>query len=269
MSEDSKSNREKVYTAQGSVLFAKAYNCSPPRPETPHTLSIFLSAFTAKETIWKSPESQFNKNKICSKGKTLYVVGDVCGPGSRECLMFSSESWVFKRMWAKIEKYVEAAGVCVEETEVICEGCVKDKENGKEVVVEVEEEESETGRKRRERGGRRRRRRRNDKMMRAMKVQFTNDPMSCVWFTESGIAHMEALVSAFRAQQQQQQQQQQMQAQTAVADTFQHQQQEQPQASQQLQSPTTDYLPNFIDESAFTLSPLYLDYTDPFFPDVM
>ena len=187
MSEDSKSNREKVYTAQGSVLFAKAYNCSPPRPETPHTLSIFLSAFTAKETIWKSPESQFNKNKICSKGKTLYVVGDVCGPGSRECLMFSSESWVFKRMWAKIEKYVEAAGVCVEETEVICEGCAKDKENGKEVVVEVEEEESETGRKRRERGGRRRRRRRNDKMMRAMKVQFTNDPMSCVWFTESAL----------------------------------------------------------------------------------
>ena len=195
MSEDSKSNREKVYTAQGSVLFAKAYNCSPPRPETPHTLSIFLSAFTAKETIWKSPESQFNKNKICSNGKTLYVVGDVCGPGSRECLMFSSESWVFKRMWAKIEKYVEAAGVCVEETEVICEGCVKDKENGKEVVVEVEEEESETGRKRRERGGRRRRRRRNDKMMRAMKVQFTNDPMSCVWFTESGIAHGSPSVS--------------------------------------------------------------------------
>ena len=77
---------------------------------------------------------------------------------------------------------------------------------------------------------------------------------------------MEALVSAFRAQQQQQEQ---IQAQTAVADTFQHQQQEQPQASQQLQSPTTDYLPNFIDESAFTLSPLYLDYTDPFFPDVM
>ena len=196
MSEDSKSNREKVYTAQGSVLFAKAYNCSPPRPETPHTLSIFLSAFTAKETIWKSPESQFNKNKICSKGKTLYVVGDVCGPGSRECLMFSSESWVFKRMWAKIEKYVEAAGVCVEETEVICEGCVKDKENGKEKEdYDDNDDESETGRKRRERGGGRRGRRRNDKMMRAMKVQFTNDPMSCVWFTESGIAHGSPCVS--------------------------------------------------------------------------
>ena len=264
MSEDSKSNREKVYTAQGSVFFAKAYNCSPPASDTPHTLTVFLSVFTAKDTIWKSPESHFNKNKICSKGRALYVVGDVCGPGSREYLVFSPESWVFKRMWGKIGKYVEGGGgggVCVEEMEVICEGYVKNKWNVKENeeddkrdegdevegfvsgdnnssitnnqrgrqrrtdkrTCDKEDEEVESGYGRRKGVKGRGRRKGKDKMVKAMKVQFTNDPMSCVWFTESGIAHMEALASSFRAKQQQRQQQQ-TQTQSTVIDVFQHQQ---------------------------------------------
>ena len=264
MTKDSKSNREKIYTTGGTPFFGKVYGYkalpqSPPHEPTvvAHSgsggngVDIFLTKYTATAIIWKSPASRCNKNKICSKGKTLYVIGDVCSTAggdseTSEYLVFSEESWVFKRTWQEIAGLVVPAGNAVWRMDVTGTGSVKDRlpqhvlpsssvlptessgkvrcdsgssSNGNdnsndggddvfcvnemhpakaaedEGVDEGKMEKVGKGKKGR-RGGRCRR---NEETVQALRVQFTGNPMSAVWFTESGLRHMAALVASHQS----------------------------------------------------------------------
>ena len=267
MAKDSKSNREKIYTTGGTPFFGKVYGYKalpqpPPRESTVATHSgsggsgvdIFLTKYTATAIIWKSPASRCNKNKICSKGKTLYVLGDVCPAAggdseTSEYLVFSEESWVFKRTWQELAGLVVPAGNAVWHMDVTGTGSVKDRlpqhvlpsssppvlptgSNGKvrcgsgsssngngnsngdggddvlyvnemhpakatedEGVDEGKMEEVGKEKKGRRGGGCRR----NEETVQALRVQFTGSPMSAVWFTESGLRHMTALVASYQS----------------------------------------------------------------------
>ena len=196
---DSKSNREKVYSAGGDVSFGKVYNCRvPPLAQGSRmTVSVFLSKYTAVSAIKKSPESKSNRSKVCRKGKTLYVLGAVTTSDShnnnnnssgiyynnnndnKEYFVFSEETCVYKREWADVEGHVEAAGTVVREMEVVCVG-------------EVKQRYSERKKMRRRKNGRDNSEALED-TVEAFKVQFTNDPLSSVWLTAPGLHHMAAL----------------------------------------------------------------------------
>ena len=83
MEGSSASNREKVYSMCGDVTFMKVYNCTEAPPGG--SLCVPLSMYKATKAIKKSPDSKSNRNKICKKGRTLYVVGAVAGPGTTLC----------------------------------------------------------------------------------------------------------------------------------------------------------------------------------------
>ena len=274
MAKDSKSNREKIYTTGGTPFFGKVYGCSalPQSPPEPivvacpgggsssscgggGSVDVFLTKYTATAIIWKSPASRCNKNKICSKGKTLYVLGDVCaancGDGdseAKEYLVFSEESWVFKRTWQELAGLVVPAGSTVWHMGVTGTGKVKDRlpqwilsspaegrcddgssssngnnnsnitissnENngggGDGDVSEVcsvktdENEGADEGKMKSvgemKKGWREgRRHRRGEGTVQALRVQFTTNPMSAVWFTDSGLKHMAALVASYQS----------------------------------------------------------------------
>ena len=143
MASDSASCREKIYSADGDVSFGKVYNCTDvsqhmqlQRQSTectafigdaavctsPSTVHVFLSMYTAVKAIKKSPQSKNNKVKICRKGKTLYVLGRVASPDTKEYFVFSEETYVFKRMWSDVKGLVVAAGHTVVEADVIRAG---------------------------------------------------------------------------------------------------------------------------------------------------
>ena len=188
--------REKIYSADGDVSFGKVYDptdvsqkqhqqqqqqLSQDTADTaficdaaavctsPSTIRVFLSMYTALKAVNKSPQSKDNRNKICNKGKTLYVLGVVAGPDTKEYFMFSEETYVFKRMWCKVKDLVVAAGHTVVEADVIGTGEVKNK-------WEVPK-----------------RSRRKITKTSAFQVQFTNSPLSAVWFTPYGLQHMASL----------------------------------------------------------------------------
>ena len=174
--QDSKSNREKVFSAGGAVFFGKIYGCrdistlSGAQNGKRATVQVFLTKYTAVSNIRKSPEAKNNRNKICSKGKTLYVLGDVperegeCS--GREYLVFSEASCVYKRQWAQLKSLVIPAGSVVQTMDVIGVGFVKERAQKP---------------------------RRHIDMIQAYKVQFTNDVTSTVWVTVPGLQHMAAL----------------------------------------------------------------------------
>ena len=151
----------------------KVYNCTEAPPGG--TLCVFLSMYKATNAIRKSPGSKSNRNKICKKGRTLYVLGAVTGADSREYLVFSEETWVFKREWAELKDLVTPAGFTVTETMVAKTGEVKDK-------WEVPRQS-----------------RRKITKVRSLGVQFTNDPRSTVWFTPYGLQYMESLAASVSA----------------------------------------------------------------------
>ena len=91
--QDSISNREKIYSDSGKALFGKVYNCA----EAPSggSFQVLMSMYKATKNIMKSPNARNNRNKICRKGKTLYVIGIVTDDGdddSREYFVFSEET---------------------------------------------------------------------------------------------------------------------------------------------------------------------------------
>lgn len=180
MLRNSKSNREKIYDAGGVVLFGKIYNCSVPPPSLlvsyeAGTITVFMTTFVANATIKKSPESTCNKDKICKKGMTLYVLGDVTGPAQKEFLVFSSDSWVFKRKWSELAGFVTHTGTVSQSFPITSVGEVKD----------LQKKQA------------RKREREGDPRVQAFEVQFTGDPKSTVWFTEPGIKHMNNLVRTY------------------------------------------------------------------------
>ena len=188
MLNSSASNREKIYSAGGDVSFGKVYNCciaTPPPHLIPDpgacnhstsTIHVLLSLYTAVKAIRKSPGSKDNRNKICKKGRTLYVLGEVAGPDTREYFVFSEDTWVFRREWAELKELVTFTGSTVVEMNIIKAGEVKNK-------WEVP-----------------RRSRRKTTKISAFQVKFTNDPMSTVWFTPYGLQHMTELVNALQSQ---------------------------------------------------------------------
>ena len=93
------------------------------------------------------------------------MLGAVAGPDTKEYLVFSEETWVFKREWAELKDLVMPAGACIQQIKVTKTGEVKDK-----VKVSV-------GKK-------------QPCLDCAYEVQFTNDPRSTVWFTQAGLRHM-------------------------------------------------------------------------------
>ena len=173
--QDSRSNREKVYST-GGVFFGKIYGCRDPsslpgiQKEKKATVQVFLSKYTAVDNIRKSPEAKNNRNKICSKGKTLYVLGDVSEDDkecdNREYLVFSEASCVYKRQWAQLKPLVIPAGSVMQEMEVIGVGFVKERVS---------------------------KQRKHTDMAQAYKIQFTNDPSSAVWVTVPGLQYMATL----------------------------------------------------------------------------
>ena len=170
MEDSSTSNREKVYSECGNVGFMKVYNCTEAPPG--EVLCVFLSMYTATKAIRKSPGSKSNRNKICKKGRTLYVLGAVAGPDTREYLVFSEETWVFKREWAELKDLVMPAGACIQQIKVTKTGEVKDK-------WEMPRQS-----------------RRKVTKVHSLEVQFTNDPRSTVWFTLYGLQYMKNLVAS-------------------------------------------------------------------------
>lgn len=188
MLSSSASNREKIYSAGGEVSFGKVYNCctvmspfhsirSPDNcSSSVSTVRVLLSSYTAVKAIRKSPGSKNNRNKICKKGRTLYVLGEVAGPDTREYFVFSEDTWVFRREWAELKELVVFTGNAVVEMDVIKTGEVKNK-------WEMP-----------------RRSRRKTTRINAFQVQFTNDPMSAVWFTPYGLQHMTELVNTLQSQ---------------------------------------------------------------------
>ena len=195
MYKDSKSNREKIYDADGTPFFGKVYDCRVPPPgSAATTVDVLLTKYTATAIIWKSPKSSCNKDKVCGKGNTLYVLGDVCTASAREYLVFSEESWVFKRTWSELAGNVVPAGEAIWHIDVISVGEVKKRcfQDDNDIAV-VDE-----GRK--GKNGHGSHRRRDMGVVQAFKVQFTSDPMSAVWFTEPGLKHMARLVSSYQLQ---------------------------------------------------------------------
>ena len=173
MVKDTPLNREKVYCTDGKAYFVKVYNCTEALPGG--SLCVPLPIYKATKVIKKSPDSKSNRNKICKKGRTLYVVGAVAGPDSREYLVFSEETWVFKREWGRLKDLVTFAGFTVTETKVTKTGEVKDKwETPRQSWRKVTK-------------------------VCCLEVQFTNDPRSTVWFTPYGLQHMASLVTSVSA----------------------------------------------------------------------
>ena len=154
---------------------------------------MYLSKYIAIKPIRKSPDSKDNRNKICKKGRTLYVLGEVgcggggggsdgcdsgsdgsdgCDPGSREYFVFSEDTWVFRRAWRDLSSLVIPAGRTVVDMAVVRTGLVKNKWEAP------------------------RRSRRKTTNIGAVQVQFTNDPMSAVWLTPYGLHHMAGLIAS-------------------------------------------------------------------------
>ena len=83
--QDSISNREKIYSAGGEALFGKVYSCA----EAPSggSFQVLISMYKATKNIMKSPNAMNNRNKICRKGIMLCVikVATEGGDDSREC----------------------------------------------------------------------------------------------------------------------------------------------------------------------------------------
>ena len=195
MCEDSKSNREKIYAADGAPFFGKVYGYRAPPPESAvTTVDVLLTKYTATAIIWKSPKSRCNKDKVCGKGKTLYVLGEMCTARDREYLVFSEESWVFKRTWSELAGSVVPAGTAIWHMDVISVGQVKKRCFQDDSNICIVDEGSKG---KNERGSHRRR---DMGVVQAFKVQFTSDPMSAVWFTEPGLKHMAGLVSSYQLQ---------------------------------------------------------------------
>ena len=116
----STSNREKVYSTGGEACFKKVYNyinlpvCG--------SLQIYVTTFKATKAIMKSPNARNNRHMICKKGRTLYVVGEITGPDTREYLVYSEETWVFKRAWADLKDFVVPVGARLQQTEILKAG---------------------------------------------------------------------------------------------------------------------------------------------------
>ena len=170
MAEDSKSNREKVYATDGEVIFGKVFKCKSIQPATEEVL---ISEFTAKSTIWKSPASKCNTDKICNKGRTLYVIGEVvpCND-SREYMIFSENSWVFKRRWSQLKDLLmPPCQLAIYTVTISKEGEVRNR---------WKTDSCKPNR------------------LRVYEVVFTTSPMSTVWFTAPGLEHMRGLVAKYK-----------------------------------------------------------------------
>ena len=166
MTRDSTSNREKIYSAGGKALFGKVYNCA----EAPSggSFQALISMYKATKSIMKSPNARNNRNKICKKGKRLCAIGVVTDNNdNREYLVFSEDTWVFKREWAELKDFVTPVGICLQEIEVIKTGATKYKDNGN-TCHEQQQQRFDC----------------------AFAVQFTNDPRSVVWFTQAGLQYL-------------------------------------------------------------------------------
>ena len=99
------------------------------------------------------------------------MLGAVAGPDTREYLVFSEETWVFKREWTELKDLVMPAGACIQQVKVTKTGEVKDKAK------------MSVGKK-------------QPCLDCAYEVQFTNDPRSTVWFTLYGLQYMKNLVAS-------------------------------------------------------------------------
>ena len=150
----------------------KVYNCTEAPPGG--TLCVFLSMYKATNAIRKSPGSKSNRNKICKKGRTLYVLGAVTEQTAESTLCYQKRPGC-SREWAELKDLVTPAGFTVTETMVAKTGEVKDK-------WEVPRQS-----------------RRKITKVRSLGVQFTNDPRSTVWFTPYGLQYMENLVASVSA----------------------------------------------------------------------
>ena len=175
MPKDSSSNREKIYTADGKACFGKVYSCTDTPPGK--SLQVLLSLYTATKPIMKSPTARNNRNKICRKGKTLCVIGAVAGSEAKEYLVFSEDTWVFKREWAELKSFVTPAGVSLQKVEVIKTGTVRCKTN-RTAEKQYSQQQSQRG---------------TDC---AYAVQLTNDQRSIVWLTRGGMHHLEEQADA-------------------------------------------------------------------------
>ena len=172
---DSLSNREKIYTADGKACFGKVYSCTDTPPGK--SLQVLLSLYTATKPIMKSPTARNNRNKICRKGKTLCVIGAVAGSDRKEYLVFSEDTWVFKREWAELKSFVIPVGVSLEKVEVIKTGTVRCKTN-RTTEKQRCQQQSQQG---------------TDC---AYAVQLTNDQRSIVWLTRGGMHYLEEQADA-------------------------------------------------------------------------
>lgn len=175
LAKNSKSNREKIFSNRGDVFFGKVYNFTTV-PSDVKAVHIFLTKFLVSVPIRKSPDARNNRNMICKKGKVLYVLGKVEGPADKEYLVFSTETWVFKRKWLEIIDFVTPMGSDVWDMDVVSTGEVRCKvashtKKGTSIETTM-----------------------------AFKVQFTNDPMSAVWFTTSGVWYMMGLSTPAEAE---------------------------------------------------------------------
>ena len=172
MKRDSISNREKIYSAGGEALFGKVYNCA----EAPSGgfFQPLISTYRATRNIMKSPNARNNRNKICKKGRILCVIGAVTDDdddgGSRDYLVFSEDTWVFKREWAELKDFVVPVGVCLQRAEITKTGATKYKGNRKKCHEQQPQQQQ--------------------RFDYAFAVQFTNDPRSTVWFTQTGLQYL-------------------------------------------------------------------------------
>ena len=99
--EKTKCNRNKIIADDGSAKFGSVYNVTAPDAEMEK--EIFLCVYKSNGTIMKSENGKRNKQKICTPGDEVYVIGGHNGGQNTEVMLYKEGCTVYKRKWSKVK----------------------------------------------------------------------------------------------------------------------------------------------------------------------
>lgn len=98
---DPKSKKETVVISEGILRYTKVKKVS--EVEGKKTINVPISKFRALRNIYKCAKSKVNWQRICDRGKTMYVIGlPTSEHDPNTYVVYSEDHGVFKREWNTI-----------------------------------------------------------------------------------------------------------------------------------------------------------------------